>query len=120
MSDLTQNVHNFLTDNKEKLEKEIEAYRKIGVDVDFCDYLPLPIDIVGAIRLKGQAQINPLKFLYEISKDLNIKEHTKLLELLPHSAKTDKGNINFKNAIRTNLKTHPWTTCGQQATSLQI
>lgn len=28
--------------------------------------------------------------------------------------------INFKNAIWTNLKNHPWTTSGQQATSLQI
>ena len=89
----------YSTDNKGKLEKEIAAYHKMGVDVDFCDYLPLPIDITGAIKLKDQAQINPLKFLYEISKTLNIKENTKLLELLPHSAKTDKGNIKFKNAI---------------------
>ena len=28
--------------------------------------------------------------------------------------------INFKDAIWTNLKNHPWTTSGQQATSLQI
>ena len=94
-----KNAYVYSTDNKKKLENELSAYQKIGVDVDFCQYLPLPIDIVGAIRLKGQAQFNPLKFLYEISKDLNIKEHTKLLELLPHSAKTDKGNIKFNNAI---------------------
>ena len=62
-----KNAYVYSTDNKKKLENELSAYQKIGVDVDFCQYLPLPIDIVGAIRLKGQAQFNPLKFLYEIS-----------------------------------------------------
>ncbi len=89
----------YSTESKSKLFKELEAYNKIGVKVDFCDYVPLPINTVGAIRLKNQAQINPLKFLYSISKNLNIKENTKLLELLPYSAKTNNGVIKFKKAI---------------------
>lgn len=95
----TCDAYVYSTDNKDKILKEIEAYNKMGVSVDFCDYIPIPIDIEGAIKLKNQAQINPLKFLYGISKKLNIRENTKLLELLPNCAKTDKGNIKYKNAI---------------------
>lgn len=85
--------------DKQKLEKEIKAYNTIGASVDFTKDIPLPFDIAGAVKLKNQGQINPLELLYKIAEKLNIKENTKLQNLLPHCAETDKGKIHFKKAI---------------------
>lgn len=85
--------------NSAKIKKELNAYRKIGVSVDFLTKTSLPFDVSGAIRLKNQGQINPLKFLYKLSENLNIKENTKLINFMPNCAQTNNGNIKFKKAI---------------------
>ncbi len=87
-----------LTDRK-KMEKEVTALNRIGVKADFSDAHELPFKVAGAVRIKDQAQFNPLKFLYEIAKDLPIYEHTKVVELMPHKAKTNHGEITFKRLI---------------------
>lgn len=85
--------------NKEKIEKEIIAYKTIGIKADFLDKTPLPFKVSGAVRLKNQGQIHPLQFLYKISQNLNIKENTKLINLTPEYAETNSGKIHFKKAI---------------------
>ena len=82
-----------------KITNEIKAYKTIGVSVDFTNKLNLPFNVLGAVRLKNQGQINPLEFLYKISSKLNIKENTKLQSLTSNCAETDKGKIHFKKAI---------------------
>lgn len=84
-----------------KIKNEINAYKKIGVSANFATKTSLPFNILGAIKLKNQAQFNPLDFLYKLSKNLNIKEHTKLINLTPDSAETNSGKIHFKKAIVT-------------------
>lgn len=84
-----------------KIINEINAYNKMGVSAEFVKKTPLPFSVLGAVKLENQGQINPLELLYKISKNLNIKENTKLQNLLPHCAETDKGKINFKKAIIT-------------------
>ena len=64
-----------LTDRK-KLEKEVVALARLGVDAELVDTKWLPFDTLGAVRVKNQAQFHPLKFLYDIAKDLPICEHT--------------------------------------------
>ena len=85
--------------DKEKIEKEIKAYNTIGVSVNFTKDIPLPLKITGAVKLGNQGQINPLELLYKVAENLNIKENTKLQNLLPNCAETDKGKIHFKKAI---------------------
>ena len=85
--------------NKEKIEKEIIAYKTIGVNADFLEKTPLPFKVSGAVRLKNQGQIHPLQFLYKISQNLKIKENTKLINLTPEYAETNSGKIHFKKAI---------------------
>ena len=89
--------------SREKLFKELEALRKIGCEADFCRNLPLPIETQGAVRVKNQAQFSPLKFLSAISKELNIYEHTKVLEMVGNTAKTGHG---FVKADRVVVCTH--------------
>ncbi len=85
--------------NGKEIEKEILALNRLHVDAIFSDTPELPFPVTWAVRIKNQAQFHPLKFLYAIAKDLPIYEHTKVLELIPHKAITNHGEITFKKLI---------------------
>ena len=85
--------------DREIIEKEVLALNCIGVKAEFSQAKELPFKVAGAVRVKDQAQLHPLKFLYNISKDLPICEHTKVIELMPHKAKTNNGDITYKKLI---------------------
>ena len=85
--------------DRKNIEKEVTALNRIGVKADLSDAKELPFRVAGAVRVKEQAQLHPLKFLYAIAKDLPIYEHTKVVELMPHRAKTNRGEIAYKKLI---------------------
>lgn len=89
----------YSVDNRQKLEEEADALEKIGVKISFSEKTELPFQIAGAIGLENQAQFHPLKFIAEISKELNIYEHTFVKEFAEYKAVTEKGDITFKKAI---------------------
>ncbi len=86
-------------DSLKKIKREVGALKTLGVDAELCGKLPLPIAAAGAVKIANQAQFNPLKFAAEISKDLNIYEHTKVRELVGTKAITDGGGISAKRII---------------------
>lgn len=86
-------------DDPQKIKKEISALKSLGINAEFSAASELPFSVAGAIRIKNQAQFDPLKFLYAIAKDLPIYEHTKVLEFLPSKVVTDRGEISFKKLI---------------------
>lgn len=69
-----------LSDRK-KIEDEIKALEQLGQEALFMADLPLPVKAVGAVKIKNQAQFNPIKFLNSLSKDLNIYENSKVTEV---------------------------------------
>jgi len=85
--------------NRKKIEKEVDALNILGIRASFSEARALPFSVAGAVRVKGQAQFHPLKFLYEIAKDLPIYEHTKVINLIPHKAVTNHGVITFLKLI---------------------
>ncbi len=85
--------------DRKKIEKEIIALCRLGVNAEFSDADELPFTVAGAVRVKDQAQFHPLKFLYTVSKDLPIYEHTKVVELKPNMVLTDHGEISYKKLI---------------------
>ncbi len=85
--------------NRNKIEREVSALNRIGCLATFCENVPLPFSVAGAVRIKNQAQFDPLKFLYSVAKDLPIYENTKVLELLPGVAVTNNGNIKSDKII---------------------
>lgn len=85
--------------DKVKIEKEIAALNRIGVKAELSDAGDLPFSVAGAVRVKAQAQFDPLKFLYEIAKDLTVYEKSKAIEYLPHKVTTNSGCISFKKLI---------------------
>lgn len=88
------------TDRK-AIEAEVHAMEKLNYHARFLKTTPLPVDIAGAVRIMDQAQFHPLKFLYEIARDLKIYEHTYVRELGKNMAMTDSGKIMADNIIIT-------------------
>lgn len=83
----------------EKLEQEVQALRQLGEDARFCEQTELPFSVAGAVQVGEQAQFHPLKFAYAVAKELPIYENTKVLELMPNKAVTDRGEIRWKKLI---------------------
>lgn len=86
-------------DDERKIENELNALEKMGRPAQFASSVSLPFSVAGAVKFERQAQFNPLKFLYAVSKDLNIYENTKLLEFLPDKITTNRGNVTAKKII---------------------
>lgn len=89
-----------LTD-KAKIEEEVQAINKLGLDAKFSENIQLPFEIAGAVKLENQAQFNPLMFLSQIAKELNIYEDTFVQEFTPQYVTTNRGKIHAKKIIVT-------------------
>lgn len=85
----------------ERIENEISALKRLGIDAKMTNTLGLPFKVAGAVCVQNQAQFHPLKFLISLSRDLPIYENTKIIELMPNKAITQYGEITYKKAIIT-------------------
>lgn len=83
----------------DKIKKEVESAKKLGIDAEFVEKIDLPLDVKGAIKFNNQGQFNPLKFLKDISKELVIYEHTRAIKIEENLVSTDKGNIVAKQIV---------------------
>ena len=83
------------------IEEEIKAYNKLGISAEFVSAIPLPVECRGAVKIKNQAQFNPLKFLFSVAKNLKIYENTKALEFLPQKVICSGGTVTAKKIIIT-------------------
>ena len=89
----------YSTDNRKKLEQEVEALDKLGHPVSLVPTEELPFPTVGALAFEGQAQFHPLRFAAQIAADLKIYEHTFVTELKENTAVTNRGEIAFEKLI---------------------
>ena len=85
--------------DRKKTAAELTALGKIGVEATLLNELPLPLEIGAAIKIKGQAQFNPLKFIAAISKGLKIYENTKILSFDGNKYITKNATITAKKVI---------------------
>ncbi|NJD77365.1 MAG: FAD-dependent oxidoreductase [Candidatus Methanoperedens sp.] len=91
----------------EKLGREFEAAKSLGLPVSYMDAAPLPFKTYGAIHYKNQAQFHPRKYLLSLAKLIPgngsfIFENTRALDVEesePHRIKTDRGYLIAKNVI---------------------
>lgn len=83
----------YCKDNMKKVEKELSALEKVRFPAEYVGDIPVPIEIVGAVKFRNQAQFNPLKLLSELSKDLEIYENSKVIEVRGNTAITFHGDV---------------------------
>lgn len=89
----------YTLDNRLKAENEIEVLEKIGADATFCEKLPIPLNICGAVKFPSQAQFHPLKFFYAVAENLKIYENTFVREISDNTALTEYGKITAEKIV---------------------
>ena len=88
-------------DDRDSLEDEMRFLSDIGYNAEFCEKIPVPVNITGAVKFPHQAQFNPIKFLSKISEKLNIYENTFVREMIGTTAVTSRGKIYADKVIAT-------------------
>ncbi|KYP79292.1 (2Fe-2S)-binding protein [Ferroacidibacillus organovorans] len=53
-----------------KLEREYDAYQKLGIEGFLTDTLPFDFSIQRALCMKGQAQFHPLEYLAHLTREI--------------------------------------------------
>lgn len=88
-------------DQPELLNKEMEAMRRLNLPAQRVYELPLSFQTAGAVKLPGQAQFHPLKFIKGILETykLNIYEHTMVRSIHGKTACTDCSTITAQEII---------------------
>lgn len=81
------------------LEKEYQAYQALGLAGELTQRTGLPFPVSAALRLDGQAQFHPLKFLRRIAAPLRIFEHTRVLGVRDGVLTTDKGAVHAQKVV---------------------
>ncbi|KAB2494122.1 FAD-dependent oxidoreductase [Priestia endophytica] len=56
-----------------KVEKEYEAYKKLGIEGDHLTSLPLDLGEKAAVMIPDQGQFHPLKYLVHLVKEMTAK-----------------------------------------------
>lgn len=95
----TKDNYIYSIDSRDSLEKELSALRQLNIPAEFVKDLCLPMRTAGAVAFRNQAQFHPLKFLANISRNLNIREHTKAKEFIGNRVITDSGTITAEKII---------------------
>ena len=94
-----KDAYTYSLKSREKIEEEVKTVNSIGFSAEFKEDLELPFKTKGAIKFPNQAQFNPLKFIAEISKELNIYEKTFIRDITPDTAVSDNGKVKAKKII---------------------
>lgn len=89
----TKDAYVYSINDRKKIEDEVSAVNSLGFNAEFASETSLPFKTAGAVKFKNQAQFNPMKFLNEIVKGLNIYENTFITDISENWAKFDGGKI---------------------------
>jgi len=79
-------------------EKEAIALNRAGIHAEVTSHLPHPFT-VSAVRLRRQAQFDPLRFAGDIARGLKIYTHSRVRKIRKHTAVTDRGTVTAKKII---------------------
>jgi len=94
-----QDNYVYSVDRPQRLDAELDATSRLGIPAVFSESLPLPFQTAGSVRLPGQAQFHPLKFIRAILPGLNIYEHTPVRSFDGTAYVTGLAKIRAKKAI---------------------
>lgn len=90
----------FSSKSNEKILKEKEVLDKMGYKTELVDEIPLKnITICKGIKFNNQGQLNPLKLIKELTKDLTIYENTRIEYIKGKKAYSKHNIIEFEKVV---------------------
>lgn len=108
-------------DERASLDKEVELFKKMGIQADYTNDLPLPFKFKKAVVMPNQARFNPLQYVISMAAELAkngclIFEKTRVMDIEEKefcTLKTKKSKVIAKKIL---LATH--TPIGINATQM--
>lgn len=91
--------HIYSFEERKPLKIEAAILKELGADAVYTEDVELPFRVAGAVRFERAAQMHPMKFINEISKELDIKENTCVRKINNNIAYTDNGKIKADKII---------------------
>ncbi len=79
--------------DEDKIRKEVEAAKILGIHASIENHLEIPVSYAGAVRFPRQAEFHPLKFIGALARQLTIYEDTMVTEIQDHLVKTTCGSV---------------------------
>jgi glycine/D-amino acid oxidase-like deaminating enzyme/nitrite reductase/ring-hydroxylating ferredoxin subunit len=95
-------------DERSSIEREVEASLRVGLPATFVEEPPLPFATRGAVRLDGQAEFHPRKYLLPLAERIpgsgsHVFEETRALQVEEHGSRcrveTDDGSIDARDVL---------------------
>lgn len=94
-----KNAYTYSVTDRGKIEAKVDAANRLGLKAKFAETVALPFKTAGAVCFPNQAQFNPLQFISQICKGLNIYENTFIRDISPHKAVSDNRIITADKII---------------------
>ncbi len=85
--------------NPQPIEAEVTAAQRLGIQADYTTETGLPFAVKAAVKFQNQAQFHPLKFLRDISADLEIYEHTAVHEIRRGVVVAEHGRVTADHIV---------------------
>ncbi len=85
--------------DEEKLLREVEAARKLGVEATLEPNPEIPISCAGAVKFPKQAEFHPLKFIRSLAKQLTVYEDSMVTEVEETLVKTAQGSVRAERIV---------------------
>ena len=89
----------YTKEDRNKIEQELEAALELGILARFTTETELPFLVKGAVEFQNQAQFLPHAFVQQISKHLEIKEHTRVEKIEGNQVFTNQGIFTAKDIV---------------------
>jgi glycine/D-amino acid oxidase-like deaminating enzyme/nitrite reductase/ring-hydroxylating ferredoxin subunit len=102
-------------DEVERIEKEVEVARRLGLAASLTRDTGLPFAVLAAMRWDGQAQFHPVDYLKALAATLpgegcHVFEQSRVTDWDPHRIATDAGQVKARHVV---MATHlPLGTTG--------
>lgn len=85
--------------NQDLLEEEANAAISLGIDAFLTKETELPFSVAEAVCFPNQAQFSPLEFVRCLSSQLEIREHTKVLQIKGRKVITETSVLTADNIV---------------------
>ena len=89
----------YARDSAAKLEGELAAYERLRIPCHWETEVPLPFPVAGALSIRHQAQLHPMKLAAQLAAGLRIYENTKAISFHGNRVETPQGIITAESII---------------------
>ena len=91
--------YKYSTVDNGEIELEVAAIKTLGYVCDIREKMPFPIEVAKVLEFENQGQMNPIKLVNNLIKELEIYENSRVIKIKNNIAYTEKNKVTFDNVV---------------------